>query len=649
MKHIIHIVLSSSNEFIEHCATTIASIIFNIQDGYFINFYILSFDISDKKKKLLNNMAQLNKCSINFPALNEKDLDIFNDIFLPSHVTKMTYARVLIPNILPSVDKVIFIDSDTIVRTDISKLYNIDLFDNLFAMVEDANWINLSKRLWGTETKSVYFNAGVMLINSKKLRESNYLDIIKQKIALNFSKYKICDQDVINDSFKNHILRLDITWNFYHQIFRDRFHVYTPKNMEEYDSAVNDPSVVHFVGPEKPWFANVEHKYKDDYLYYKKKTPFFKWFEFNKFSLNNNKYKSFSLFGKCLYLSKFDYKKNKFINSKKISDQEKKFCTFCFFRNLIKIDTSCEEFIFWFFYIPLLHKMDSSKIEYFKICGIPVFYHKKILEQFYALETRFQSYIEECKEAIYSDRRISLELLKKISSLKVVVEAQNKHKFFSQFKNLFNDKDVVLVCSGPSANKYIQIDGAIHVGVNGSVYLKNVNLDYLFAQDYTIKQRGNESLIEDVLNYKEDSCIKFLACVPDNLKKDYIKSSMKIDPIPFKFSLKKNCYQYLLDDVPLNTISSDLEREPFGNFNGTVFSALQFILYCNPRRLFLVGWDCNSGYAYGKKNAFHPANYQIEILKKYFLDYINLNFPTLEIISINPIGLKGIFKDIYME
>jgi hypothetical protein len=63
----------------------------------------------------------------------------------------------------------------------------------------------------------------------------------------------------------------------------------------------------------------------------------------------------------------------------------------------------------------------------------------------------------------------------------------------------------------------------------------------------------------------------------------------------------------------------------------------------------LVGWDCGSGYAYGKKNALNPANYQIDILRKYFLPFIKVNYPDIEIVSINPVGLKGFFNDVYKE
>lgn len=125
------------------------------------------------------------------------------------------------------------------------------------------------------------------------------------------------------------------------------------------------------------------------------------------------------------------------------------------------------------------------------------------------------------------------------------------------------------------------------------------------------------------------------------VKKDILR-------IPLMYSYSEQIFQYIMEDICCHNIASDLSREPIGDFSETPFSALQFILYAHPKRLYLVGWDCSSGYAYNKPNAINPANYQIDILKNNFLPFINLNYPDIEIISINPIGLKGVFKDMTM-
>jgi hypothetical protein len=236
---------------------------------------------------------------------------------------------------------------------------------------------------------------------------------------------------------------------------------------------------------------------------------------------------------------------------------------------------------------------------------------------------------------------------RKLSNLKCIMHAQQVHpETFGKYRNAFAGQEVVLVCTGPTASQYSPIPGTIHVGVNGAVYLDHITLDYVVAQDYTINQKGNETLIEDVVAYQGNHCQKFLGIIPDD-RHEQIRPG--IERIPMRFLSAPDCHQYILEDWKQHNIAYDLSVQPLGDFGGTTFSALQFIFYAHPKRLYLVGWDCGFGYAYGKGNAYDPANYQVAILKEHFLPWIELNYPDVEIVSVNPVGLTGIFKDVYTE
>ncbi len=316
-----------------------------------------------------------------------------------------------------------------------------------------------------------------------------------------------------------------------------------------------------------------------------------------------------------------------------------------YLRGLIKIEITNNHYSFYILGIKLISKKDSDDKKYLKILGLPIYYKSLQFQiktqQIQLLQQRLENIIQQLLE----QKNIHNLMNQKISNLKCIIEAQTLHKdTFGPYKNAFKGKDVVLVCTGPTAKKYTPIAGAIHIGVNGAVYLENVSLDYLFVQDYTIKQAENNTLINDIINYQGNNCKKFFGIIPDerlHIVKKYIER------IPLHCSYNKNISQYILEDLFMHNIAYDLSRDPMGDFSGTPFSALQFILYTNPKRLYLVGWDCSSGYAYNKPNAINPANYQITILKQHFIPFIKLNYPHLEIISINPVGLKGVFNDLY--
>ena len=637
----IHIVLSSSNEFIEHCATTMASILYNLSEDYMAHFYILSYDLTDKSKKKLAKLNKIKKCIIEYPSFDERLLDMFDGIQIPPHVTKMTYARILIPDILPEVKKAIFVDSDMVVRTDISKLYEIDIMDDVLAAVEDFNWKNISNRLWNHE--EYYFNAGLLLIDAQKLRSINYLSIIKKQIYLNKDKYTICDQDVINDSFRGKIYRLSISWNFYHGVFFERFKCYTPDNMEEFKTINNSPNIVHYVGPEKPWLPSVHHPFKKDYFFFNRMTDFYRLWRSQKYYLYDKKFRTICFYDIPLYIkTSLNGKKTVEIlgyifNINKIKN---------IFIQKIKTDQSYKLKVL---NLTIISKKDTVEKKFIKILGLPIYYKKDNAFFLHKMESTIFSELQNLKRELNILHKTNELLNKKLSNTKSLIIASKLHnKTFGKYKNAFEGKEVVLVCTGPTANKYVMIPNAIHVGVNGAIYLQHIKLDYLFVQDYTILQKNNSTLNDDALFYEGNNCKKFFGIIPDD-KHKYVSTHDKIERIPLKYSYKKNVRQYILEDMTCNNIAYDLSYEPVGEFMGTPFSALQFILYAHPKKLYLVGWDCGSGYAYGKKNALNPANYQIDILRKYFLPFIKVNYPDIEIVSINPVGLKGFFNDVYKE
>lgn len=556
---------------------------------------------------------------------------------MPPHVTKLTFSRILIPDLLPKINRVIFIDSDTIVRSDISVLYELEMGDNFFAMVEDANWRGLSSRLFGKEDGSCYFNCGVMLINCEKLRKGNYLRTVKVQCEKNSSIYRICDQDVINDAFKTKIMRLNLTWNCYHELFFKKFHIYTPDNEEEFTKICQDPCIVHFVGPEKPWFSISQHRFKNDYIFYKKLTPFYKFLKKEQYEIAGIKYLEVALYNHVLYRVETS-KCQKIV----------RFLGITFTRGQNRLIESTYKDGLWTLrvcLVPLIKKKDSDIERYIKFCNVPLYYSKKS-----NLEVINETLLREVRslkdQVTFLSHRINL-VNRKSSNLKCIVEAQKLHQqVFERYRAAFEGRKVVLVCTGPSAKNYRPIPDAIHVGVNGAIYLDHVKLDFLFIQDGTVKQKVNSSLNKDAYEYVGNDCKKFFGIIPDDRLSVVCKDIVRV---PAVYTNSPSVSQYVLEDLFSHNIAYDLTREPLGDFSGTPFSALQFILFTHPKTLYLVGWDCSAGYAYDKPNAINPANYQVNTVKKYFLPFIKLNYPDIEIISINPVGLKNMFTDMYMK
>ena len=98
----------------------------------------------------------------------------------------MSLLRLALPEILPEEDRVLWMDIDTIVEDDITELFETDLEGCCFGMAEEPI---RSRRPFR------YYNAGVMLMDLRKLRDGTYLKLID---CVNRREMDFPDQDVIN-------------------------------------------------------------------------------------------------------------------------------------------------------------------------------------------------------------------------------------------------------------------------------------------------------------------------------------------------------------------------------------------------------------------------------------------------------------------
>ncbi len=270
MEKDINICLSTDDNYIHHTAVVVASILSNAKNRDSYHFYILSTRLSSENKKKFNKLKKIKNCKIDYIDIDEKTLSSFKSVKMHSHLSLATYNRLLIPLLFPHLDKMIYLDSDLVVLSDISALNEIDVTDYYFAGVKDAN----SKMLvlkHGYNSKYEYINAGVIIINCAKLRTYNYFEKILKQIGK--IEAQTGDQDFINYCFHKKIKLISYKWNMYHLFHFESYGGKQPLDDADYTQSVKHPVIIHFVGPEKPWNKTSTHPYKDTYLKYLKKTP----------------------------------------------------------------------------------------------------------------------------------------------------------------------------------------------------------------------------------------------------------------------------------------------------------------------------------------------------------------------------------------
>lgn len=210
-------------------------------------------------------------------------------------------------------------------------------------------------------------------------------------------------------------------------------------------------------------------------------------------------------------------------------------------------------------------------------------------------------------------------------------------KTFSKYRGAFLDKDVFLIATGPTLNDFHpQKKDGIYVGVNAAFLRDNIDLDYLFAQDYM----AVKNYIDEMDNYKPDTCVKFYG-------QCHYGTTSAIN-IPEIHALRANALRYMLDTCYYeNTVifTNDISTQPIPAI-AVSFAALQFILWGCPKKVYLVGCDCSAGGHFVEKQFKSDCSIQLNSWK-FFKDFQKKFYPDTEVISVNPVGLKGMFRDVY--
>lgn len=223
--------------------------------------------------------------------------------------------------------------------------------------------------------------------------------------------------------------------------------------------------------------------------------------------------------------------------------------------------------------------------------------------------------------------------------LKTQIMASKVNYNLIKYKNCNEGKDVIIIGGGATLKYYQNVHSSgkkVFVGINRAYKMSEIAFDYLFSQD--MLSGIDESY--NFINYRPESCKKFIGhiTVPNTTFRYRINLYAQV----------KNQELYILDNKRMGEIPLNITLEPFADLCGTVFSVLQFILYTNPKRIYLYGFDCNRSHSFEFNEGNMGYKYQYPSWLK-FKDYIDKNTYNVEIISVNPVGLKGLFKDVYTQ
>lgn len=245
-------------------ATTLRSVVETNPSSWPLEIHVIADGISNDLQTRIFNSLPPGSASIRWVT---PELGLFTEFSTCGWISKITFARLLIPRIFPDTTRrVLYLDSDLLVLRPLRPLWETNLDGAVVGAVSDGGRDFASKadepKYEGLPRVHDYFNAGVLLIDldlwRKKQVSENALEYLKRNPRSPYS-----DQDALNVACDKLWKKIDPRWNF-------QTHLAGVPNM----SSDQRPGIIHFATMSKPWKASVRNSYAKLYDSFRGRTLF---------------------------------------------------------------------------------------------------------------------------------------------------------------------------------------------------------------------------------------------------------------------------------------------------------------------------------------------------------------------------------------
>ncbi len=258
------LVCAADENYAMPLAVTVSSASLNLKFQQRIELFVIDGGIKKSTKSRIKKSLASKSLNISWVQPTEKLLD---KLPLTDILTTATYYRLLIAQLIPThFHKAIYLDTDVVVKGDLSQLWNIDIGDNYVLAVQD-----ISQRSFK------YFNSGVLVINLEKWRTDNTGSKVIEYIEQNRDSIRWLDQDGLNGVLAEKWGELDPRWNQMHAIHEYSSWTESPYEEDVYNDVLHNPYIVHFTTPPKPWQRSCKHPCQNLFFHYLDMTDWSGW------------------------------------------------------------------------------------------------------------------------------------------------------------------------------------------------------------------------------------------------------------------------------------------------------------------------------------------------------------------------------------
>lgn len=271
------VLCAADDHYVMPLAVTLHSAAQSLGEGRHLHVILMDGGISESNFGGLSETLYGLPISTNVLKINRKEV---SDLVTSHHITHTAYFRLLAGRLLPDfIDRVIYLDSDVLVKSDLSTLWAmpvendyclaapdiacpfIDAYETqrvrpeiknsipyLAAISPVPNWRSLK-----LDPVQPYFNSGVMVINLKRWRQDRIAEALLRCLRENAAYVWCWDQYALNVVFAGQWSPLPARWNQGAHVFEYPDATCAPIDLDSFQEMKAAPAIIHFTTEFKPW------------------------------------------------------------------------------------------------------------------------------------------------------------------------------------------------------------------------------------------------------------------------------------------------------------------------------------------------------------------------------------------------------------
>ena len=228
-----------------------AAMLRSLLDASTGDFEVICLVTEEIPERMQEKLVRLGEGRLRFRYLSLKGR--LGGVYTDPRYTEAASFRLLLPELLPEYEKVVYIDCDVIVRQDIGRLFReTELGDNWLGVVFEAPIEQQAERFRALGCDPMrYFNSGFLLMNLARMREEKVSNQLLEACRVPYLEFP--DQDALNQVCQGHVLPLSPLYNGIRTFFIPK---YRPDFERQYGKAlwskVQEQATIHYTGG-KPW------------------------------------------------------------------------------------------------------------------------------------------------------------------------------------------------------------------------------------------------------------------------------------------------------------------------------------------------------------------------------------------------------------